>query len=230
MTRWTTLIVGAGGHGQVVADILLQVNDKQGVGTTAVESFAFVDDDSTLVGERFLDLPVVGTLDDLRKLSAESHVVAIGHNRVRARVFRELLERKSKLLSAVHPSTVVASSAEIGKGVVICAGVVVNPLAELSDGVILNTACTVDHHARVGPFAHIAPGAHLGGNVTVGEGVLIGIGASIVPGVTIGAWAVIGAGAAVVRDVEADVVVVGVPARATAPTAPTGSLGDVKGD
>jgi len=230
VTRWTTLIVGAGGHGQVVADILLQVSDKQGVGTTAVESFAFVDDDSTLVGERFLDLPVVGTLDDLRKLSAESHVVAIGHNRVRARVHRELLERTSKLLSAVHPSAVVASSAEVGKGVVICAGVVVNPLAELSDGVILNTACTVDHHTHVGPFAHIAPGAHLGGNVTVGEGALVGIGASIVPGVTVGAWAVVGAGAAVSRDVEAGVVVVGVPARATAQTAPIGIPSDVKGD
>ena len=92
-------------------------------------------------------------------------------------------------------------------------GAVVNALAHLERGVIVNTHASIDHDCRIGAFAHVAPGVALAGDVTVGEGALIGIGAAVVPGRTIGAWSTVGAGASVVGDVAPGETVVGVPAR-----------------
>ncbi len=214
MTPTRTLIVGEGGHGQVVADTLLNSAGTCGTGERHAAELAFVDDRQNLVGRTVLGLPVIGTLADLSELSHGAIVVAIGDNRTRADVLRRL--RGYSVVSVVHVSAVVAGSVDVGVGTVILAGVVVNPLAQLGEGVILNTGCTVDHHNQIGPYAHVAPGAHLAGNVTVEEGALVGVGASIASGVTVGAWSVVGVGAAVVSDVEPGATVVGVPAKLTA--------------
>jgi acetyltransferase-like isoleucine patch superfamily enzyme len=95
----------------------------------------------------------------------------------------------------------------------ICAGVIVNPGSVIGANVILNTACTVDHHNHIRDHSHIAPGVHTGGEVEIGIGALIGIGATVMPRRRVGAWSTVGAGALVQRDVPAETVVVGVPAQ-----------------
>jgi carbonic anhydrase/acetyltransferase-like protein (isoleucine patch superfamily) len=79
--------------------------------------------------------------------------------------------------------------------------------------VILNHGVTVDHDCRVGDFAHLSPGVHTGGEVTVGTGSHLAVGVSVRNRVAIGSWSVVGVGAAVVADVPANVVALGVPAR-----------------
>jgi sugar O-acyltransferase (sialic acid O-acetyltransferase NeuD family) len=209
----TTLILGAGGHGQVVADILIARRRAANTTERGPDNLAFLDDNSTLIGHKFLGVEVVGTLAHLSDRPADSIIVAIGDNATRARVCHQLLQASRELISAVHPSAVLGSEVRIGAGVMICACAVVNTGTTVGDGVILNTGCCVDHHGSIGAYAHVAPGVHLGGNVTVGEGALIGLGASVVPGVRIGARAVVGAGAVVIEDVADDDTVVGVPAR-----------------
>ncbi len=195
------IIVGAGGHGAVVADI---VHD----------AVAFVDELPLKAGTRVLGLPVFG-LAALQEVEHEGIVIAIGDNALRRAMTERLLAAGERLMSAIHPSAIVAASALIAEGAVVSAGAIVMPRAVVGRGVILNTKSSIDHDCAIGEYAHIAPGATLGGSVRIGEETLIGTGASVVAGVSIGRRSVIGAGAVVVRDIRDDVVALGVPARIT---------------
>jgi sugar O-acyltransferase (sialic acid O-acetyltransferase NeuD family) len=203
------VIVGAGGHATVVADILLRMRDSG----AAVEPVACLDDDPSRHGTELLGVVVQGPLDRLAAIAHEAVIVAIGDNRVRSGLFARLRAQGERFASAIHPSAVLAPDVRLGEGIMVCAGVVVNAATEVGDDVILNTGSTIDHHNRIGAHAHIAPGTHLGGEVSVGEGALLGIGVSVLPGRSIGAWTVVGAGGVVTRDVPAQVTAVGVPAR-----------------
>lgn len=203
------IILGAGGHAQVVADILLRAYEAG----ANCEPIGFLDDDPSLVGVMILGLPVLGLIAELDKFTHDAIIIAIGDNRTRSHIFEVMQMRGEQILNAVHPTAVLAPDIHLGKGIVICAGVVVNTGTVIGDNVILNTGCTVDHHNRIGDHVHIAPGVHLGGNVTIGEGTLVGIGAIVLPGRTIGVWSVIGAGSVVTKDIPDHVTAVGVPAR-----------------
>jgi sugar O-acyltransferase (sialic acid O-acetyltransferase NeuD family) len=204
------VIIGAGGHGQVVADILLAGLKGSSL---MVQPIGFVDDDLRLKQQVFLGLPVLGTLAQLSAIRYEGVIVAIGNNRVRQKIYRRLQGQGRQFASAYHPSAIVGTGVEVGSGAMISAGVIINTGSRIGEDVILNTACTVDHHNQIGDHVHIAPGVHLGGEVEIDEGVLVGIGATVMPQRRIGAWSVIGAGAVVTKDVPAYSTVTGVPAR-----------------
>lgn len=203
------IIIGAGGHGQVVADILQRSENYK----AGCQPIGFLDDDPKLAGKAILHLPVLGSIASIEKHDFDEVIVAIGNNETRMKIFDSLRARRVKFANALHPHGSLSPSAELGKGVMVCAGTVVNPVSFVGDNVILNTGCTIDHHNRIGAHAHIAPGVHLGGEVEIGEGALVGIGATVLPGCVIGAWAIVGAGAVVTKDIPAYATAVGVPAR-----------------
>lgn len=199
------LIVGAGGHGKVVADILL---------LSGVNLLGFLDDDPQATGSERLGLPVLGRIDEYACHAPDGLVLGIGSNRVRQAIVQRLGQEASHLwLNAIHPRAIVAESAILGKGVVIAAQAVVNPDTILGDHVIINTSSSVDHDCRINDFAHIAPGSHLAGGVIVEEGASLGIGTSVIPGVRIGQWAIVGAGSLVLHDVPSSATAYGVPAK-----------------
>ena len=206
--RERVLIIGAGGHGKVVADIL------RACGTPAA---GFVDGDESMRGRTVAGLPVLGAMNRLEHLAREhgctSAVVAIGDNRVRLEHAREVERAGLKLASAIHPSANVAASATVGAGVVICMGASVCAEATVGDVSIVNTNAVVDHECELGNSVHVCPNASLAGRVKVGEGGFVGIGASVIQCLSLGAWSIVGAGATVTRDVRAEATVVGVPAR-----------------
>ena len=202
------LIVGAGGHAQVVADALLgMVREEQ-----QLVVIGFLDDAATLHGQQFLGLPVLGPLASINEIPHDAIVLGIGNNQVRRRLYHHLQDSE-KFITAIHPRAVVAKDVPIGSGTVLCAGATVNTGSIVGKNVILNTNCTVSHHNRVADFAQVADGATTGGEVTIEEGVFVGLAATILPRRRIGKWAVVGAGAVVIRDVPDGVTVVGVPAR-----------------
>jgi sugar O-acyltransferase (sialic acid O-acetyltransferase NeuD family) len=203
------VIIGAGQHSQVMADILLRMQENG----ESLDLAGYLDDDPLLTGLDILGFPVLGGTDDLIAVEHDAIIAAIGDNHTRSRMFDRFLESGERFFVAKHPRAIIAPDVRLGEGSMVCAGVVVNTGTIIGRNVILNTGCTVDHHSQIGCHVHIAPGVHIAGEVTVGEGALIGIGATVMPGRRIGAWSVVGAGALVHEDIPDRVVALGVPAK-----------------
>ncbi len=203
------LILGCGGHGRVVLDILMNAGGWNVVG--------FIDSDPAFHGRRVDGIEVLGSpemLPSIRQSHGAGHaIVAIGNNGVRRALADRLESWRFELINAIHPSANVSRSASLGRNTVVAAGALVCAHCQIGDSVVLNTGCIVDHESLIGTATHICPGARIAGRVTVESGAFVGIGATIIQGIRVGYEAVIGAGAVVIQDVAAMSTVVGVPAR-----------------
>ncbi len=198
-------ILGASGHGKVVAEAALLA------GWTSVVLF----DDAYPKLKQSGEWMVAGTAEDLirNRKEFDGFVVAIGRNTTRIARHRDLVKAGLAPATVIHPSATVSRSARLGAGSVVFAGAVINADAHLGAACIVNTSASVDHDCALQDGVHVSPGAHLGGDVGVGEATWIGIGAAVRQGIRIGAGALVAAGAAVVHDVPDGVTVAGIPAR-----------------
>jgi sugar O-acyltransferase (sialic acid O-acetyltransferase NeuD family) len=197
------MVYGAGGHGKVVAEILL-AGGQQMVG--------FLDDDPALTGSLVLGFPVFRAAEWLGKNAGAQVALGIGNNSQRERAAQQITTFGGQLITAIHPSAIVAGSARIGSGVVIMPTAVLNAECQVGEGVIINTGVIVEHGVKIGRYAHLAPRSVAGGGVAIGEFAQIGIGAVVLPCKRIGDHAVIGAGAVVIDDIASGAVAYDVPA------------------
>jgi len=200
------LVVGAGGHGSVVADAA----HEQGLWS----QIAFLDDDPT-AQLLMADWPILGATDQssewLEKYT--DLIVAIGDNTQRIQLIQKFKDQGFNIPVICHPTACVSAYAEIGMGSMLAAQCAVNAGSRLGRGCIINTGATIDHDNLLEDGVHVSPGAHLGGGVHVGTNSWIGIGASVREQTSIGSHVIVGAGAAVVDNVVDNLQVGGVPAR-----------------
>ena len=200
------ILIGYSGHAFVVAGIL-QAAGKKVVGYCDAEQKQFNPFQLQYFGSESSDVGV-------EKVKTTDFFISIGNNAVREKIFRYFAAIQRYPVNAIHPSAIIGPSIKIGaSGVMISAGVCINPLASIGDGAICNTGCIIEHECKIGDFAHIAPGAVLCGNVTVGNGSFVGAGSVIRQGIRIGENVMIGAGAVVIKDVEDNQTMVGNPLR-----------------
>jgi sugar O-acyltransferase (sialic acid O-acetyltransferase NeuD family) len=208
MKRGRIFVYGAGGHGKVVADILISRGESEFAG--------FVDDREELWGARVIGLPVLGDGQWLRLEALNSPIaVALGVGECRSRQL--LAERCSRwgieVLTLVHPAATVSQSAQLGRGTVVMAGAIINPDARVGVGVIVNTGAVVEHDVKIGDYAHVAPKAAMGGASHLGAFSHLGLGAVVLQCIHIGAHTMVGAGAVVVENLPDRIVAIGAPAR-----------------
>jgi len=198
------LIIGASGHGKVVADIAIKMNRW--------EHIAFLDDNSLL--HKSLNLDVIGKIKDISKyLSEYDFFVAIGNNQVRENIMRKLEDMGANIPVLIHPSAVIGEQIEVGFGTAIMAGAVINCCCNIGKGCIVNTGATLDHDNVIDNYVHISPGVNIAGTVKVGKNSWLGIGSIINNNITITSNCVIGAGAVVVNDIIEPGTYIGIPAR-----------------
>ena len=196
------IVIGASGHGKVVADIVRRSGDTL---------LGFLDDNEALPSE-IADIPVLGKVADYARYPEASFVVGIGNSDVREKVARQL--DGVRWYTAIHPSAVISAlETQIGVGSVIMANAAINPSAYVGEHSIVNTAAVVEHDNHIGSFAHISVGARLGGTVLVGSHTWVGIGATISNNISICDHCTIGAGAVVICDIKESGTYVGIPAR-----------------
>jgi sugar O-acyltransferase (sialic acid O-acetyltransferase NeuD family) len=204
--RFPLIVIGGGGHAKVLISTLLLLN-RQILG--------YVDINRTLPS--VLGVPNLGSDDVAFEHSPTgvrlvNGVGSIGPTRLRHTVFEKFAAKGYRFETVIHPFSFVAPDVDLGEGVQIMAGAVVQPGTRLGKNVIINTGACIDHDCLVECHSHIAPGATLSGGVQVRRGSQIGTGASVIQGITIGLQSIVGAGAVVIEDVPERVTVAGVPA------------------
>jgi len=196
------VIIGASGHGKVIADI------AQKNGYTDI---VFLDDNKAV--KKCGNYAVVGACCDAINYSDRDFIVGIGATEIRIKIQKELIEKGLRIVSLVHPHAVIAPDVPLGRGTVVMAGAVINPGSRIGAGCIINTGATVDHDNTISDYAHISVGSHLAGTVSIGTGAWIGAGAIVSNNIKICANCVIGAGAVVVNDLTEPDTYIGIPAR-----------------
>lgn len=200
------LIIGAGGHGIVVAEAAI-ANGRW-------KRIAFLDDRYRELNGT-LPFPVLGALaaaEGLKKEYADA-AVAVGDSSLRLLLIEQLLAQGFSLPPIVHPTAWISPSAQLAPGCVVMAQAVLQANVRLGRGAIINTAATVDHDCRIGDGVHVCPGVNLAGEVEIGSSSWIGIGSCAIQQIKIGANVTIGAGAAVVTHIGDNSLAVGVPAK-----------------
>lgn len=198
------LIIGASGHGKVVADIALKMNKW--------EQIAFLDDNENI--HSVMGINIIGHSEDALNYIKDFDIfIAIGDNRIREKIQEKLESKGASIPTLVHPSAVVGEQVNMLSGTVVMGGAVINSCTTIGKGCIINTGATIDHDNIIEDYVHLSPGVHLAGTVRVGRGTWLGIGSIVSNNIEITSWCKIGAGAVVVKNITETGTYVGVPAR-----------------
>ena len=205
MTTRALVVVGAGGHGREVAHAFLQNHPAR-------DFLGFLDD--VCSGSTPEGWPIIGKVLDWTTWKHAEFVVGINDARAKRSVVNTMKSLGDPTWgSVIHPTVSVQASVKTGYGVVILGGVEVTVNVTIGAFASINRLVALAHDCELGDYTSIAPCASISGNVTLCQGVEIGTGACIREGVTLGTGSMIGMGSIVVKDVPANTLVVGNPAK-----------------
>lgn len=202
------ILVGGGGFGRELLSWA-----EHGALEDGAQFTAFLDDSAGALDGFGHALDHLGRIDDFQPRSGDRLVMAIGDPGHKRRIAELLKGRGAQFARLVHPSAVVARSAQLGEGVVLCPQAVVSANARIGDLVAVNAFTGVGHDVVIGAWSTLSAHVDLTGWVTVGEGCFFGSGARVAPKVQVGAGARIGAGSVILRRVADGAVMYAAPAR-----------------
>ena len=203
-------LFGAGPHSNVVIDII----EKE-----AKYKIAGIIDSKKEIGSDFNDYKIIGRQENLVELSDKFNVnkgiVCLGDNYLRSKLVDIILNLKPdfSFVNAIHPSVIFGKNVKVGFGNVFMPGVIINTYAEINNHCIINTKSFLEHDCVLEDFSSLAPGVSMGGLVLIKEFTVIAVGATLRDRVTIGKHTIIGSGAVVTKDIPANSLAYGIPAK-----------------
>lgn len=198
------ILFGGGGHGKTLIEL---------VRAAGKYTVAGIVDDGLPAGASILGIPVLGGAALLPDLFAGglrlaiNGVGGINHYEVRLRVFESLAQAGFSCPAVVHPAAWIEPSAVLEDGVQVLAQSYVSSSARVGFGTVINAGVVVSHDCTLGQVVNLSPGAMLAGGVSVGDYTQIGMAATVNLNIKIGRCVRIGNGATVKADVPPDTVV-----------------------
>lgn len=211
MSMKPIIVVGAGGHGAVVADALLLAGEKV---------LGFTDQNLALHGKLICGIPVLGSDEVLLNYKENEVLLANGigslsneTESVRQQVQRELESSGWSFCTVIHPTAIISRYATIGISVQLMAGSIVQAGAYVGDSCIVNTGAIIEHDAIINSWCHVSSGAVICGHTKIGAGSHVGAGSTVIQCISIGPETLIGAGAVVLKNFEGHGTLVGVPSK-----------------
>ena len=201
------LLIGGGGHCHSVLDSILAIDVYDEIGI--VDS----------IGNSILDIPVVGTDDDVLRLMSEGWtdafitVGSVGNTKLRRKLFKMVKRIGLNVPTIIDPTAVIARGTEVSEGVYVGKRAVINMGSRLGACAIINSGAIVEHDCFIGDFSHISPGTIICGQVSVGNDSHVGAGSVVRQQINIGEKVLIGAGSVVVKDIPNNVEAYGNPCK-----------------
>ena len=197
-------ILGASGHGKVVAEI---------AELCGYQKVVFFDDNKDM--DSFESWEIQGDTKNLiSRLSIfDACIVAIGDNKVRMEKTKLLLSNNANVTSLIHPLATVSKYSRFQIGSVVMAGAVINPFVTIGISCIINTNSTIEHDCILGDGVHISPNAAIAGGVRIGDETWIGIGSLVKQNIEIGINVIVGLGSVVLKSLPDNVIAYGLPAK-----------------
>jgi sugar O-acyltransferase (sialic acid O-acetyltransferase NeuD family) len=211
------LIVGAGGFGR---EVLLWARDAWPSQSALIAGFLSADPER--LNGQAAPLPILSDPATFEPQPGDALLLAIGIPEARRRVAESLLSKGAEFLTLIHPTAIVAPSATIGTGSILCPFSIVSDSAKVGRFALLNYHASLGHDASVGDYAVLSPYATLGGAAHIGNDVFMGMHASVGPGKHVGARSKVSANSCALSDTAQDSLIYGVPGR-IAPLVPTSS-------
>jgi len=208
------LIIGAGQHGRVVANIL-----RISKATKKFSIVGFLDDNTSLKDKKIDGIPVLGKFEKLEeigeKLNIKLGIMGISNRyiQIREKYFNKMLESKFDSLNAIHDTAVIDKKSKIGIGNVINPNCVINAFATIRNNCVIYSSSVIEHEDVIEDNVFIGPGVLLTADIKIGKNSFLGVGTKIIPHITIGENVKIGAGSVVLKDIGDNEVVAGVPAK-----------------
>jgi sugar O-acyltransferase (sialic acid O-acetyltransferase NeuD family) len=201
-------IVGAGGFGREVA---LWIRDA--LPEAADRIVGFLSANPRALDGHSSALPILGDPEEFQPADDSGFVLAIGIPGARRRVAELLLSRGARFLSIVHPTAIIAPTARLGEGSIICPYAIVSDAASVGRFNLMNYHSSLAHDAATGDFAVLSPYAALGGSAAIGNDTFLGLHASVAPGKKIGPRSKVSANSCASHDTPPDALIYGVPGK-----------------
>lgn len=200
------IMIGNGGHASVLVEMLIS-QQREIKGYTAPHE-----------EKNILNLSYFGTDDVITRFDPNEVELVLGLgitgvSTVRKSLYEQFVAKGYTFANVIHPTAILASSVQMGGGIQIMAGAILQTNATIADNTIINTGAIVEHDVVIGSHVHLAPGVTLSGGVSIGDNCHIGTGTSIIQGIKIGNETLIGAGSVVVKNIGARKTAYGVPAK-----------------
>jgi sugar O-acyltransferase (sialic acid O-acetyltransferase NeuD family) len=204
------VLIGGGNQAHYTIDIINKEKKYNIVG--------IIDSIHDIGSDRF-GYKILGRQEDIVKLvdqyNIEGGVISIGDNWVRYYVSEQIKKQipNFNFVNAIHPSVIIGDNVELGEGIVMMAGCIINPKSKIGNFTFFATGAQVDHDCNIKNYSSISAGSVTGGYVTLGEFSAITLGVTVIDRLKIGKNTVVGAGSLVLKDLSDNVLAYGNPCK-----------------